>query len=213
MIDEGTPFCPHCGAPQIRVAVPESDSPPFVPGTPAEMQPAAEPVHLDRIPIGRREGAVDWHAAFPTVSIAGVITGFASWLPLGLLWVIAGGIFAVILYRKRHPELRPLSSGGGAKIGAATGLAGYVIFSIIAAIDFARPNGLARQVITGAIQQASSRTSDPAVQQMYQKMSTPEGMAFFVTFIMAFLLLLFLGFGAVGGAVGASLTRRNRPQN
>ena len=120
-LEEGTPFCPHCGAPQIRVAMPENDSPGFIPGTPAEMQPPAEPVPIHSLPLPRAQGSIDWRAAFPTIGIAGFFTGLASLLPLGIVWVIAGGILTVVLYRKRHPEASPLTSGSGARMGAATG--------------------------------------------------------------------------------------------
>lgn len=214
-IEEGTAFCPHCGAPQIRVAIPAAipneDSPAFIPGTPAEMQPPAEPVPLHSIAMPPLPGSIHWRAALSTIGIAGAITGLASLLPLGILWVIAGGILVVVLYRKRHPEAWPLTSGSGAKLGAATGLIAYLIFSIIAAFDFTRPNSTWREAIVTALQQAAARNSDPAAQEIYQKMISPEGMAIVVTFLMAFLFVLFLGFGAIGGAIGASATRRNRP--
>lgn len=191
--------------------MPENDSPGFIPGTPAEMQPPAEPVPIHSLPLPRAQGSIDWRAAFPTIGIAGFFTGLASLLPLGIVWVIAGGILTVVLYRKRHPEASPLTSGSGARMGAATGLAAYLIFSIVAAVDFTRPHSTAREAIVTALQQATARNSDPAAQQIYQKMTSPEGMAFMVTFLMAFLFVFFLGLGAVGGAIGASATRRNRP--
>src|ERR1051326_7417864 len=44
-IEEGTPFCRHCGAPQIRIpGLEEAATPPMPPGTPGEVQPPAEPV-------------------------------------------------------------------------------------------------------------------------------------------------------------------------
>lgn len=213
MIEDGTPFCPHCGAPQIRVQVPEgaqpADSPAFIPGTPAEMQPPAQPVSLSGISLPQQSSGFHWGEAFPSIAIAGVVTGLASFLPFGVLWTIAGGFFAVFLYRRKHFGW-PLTSGTGAKLGAVTGLIGYAIFSIVAAIDFTRPNSTLRQMLTQALQEAASRNSDPAVQDMYHKMSTPEGMAIMVVAMMIVLFAFFLGLGAAGGALGASLTRRNR---
>ena len=213
MIEDGTPFCPHCGAPQIRVQVPEevqpADTPAFVPGTPAEMQPPAQPVPLTAMPFPPQTSGFNWREAFPSIAIAGVLTGLASFLPLGVLWTVAGGFFAVFLYRRKHFGW-PLTSGTGAKVGAVTGLIGYIIFSIVAAVDFTRPNSAMRQMLTQALQQAASRNNDPAVQDMYHKMNSPEGMAFLVVAMMIVLFVFFLGLGAAGGAMGASLTRRDR---
>lgn len=213
MLEEGTAFCPHCGAPQIRVQVPEeaqpADSPAFIPGTPAEMQPPAQPVPLSAISLTQQPGGLNWHEAFPSIAIAGVLTGLASWLPLGLLWTIAGGAFVVFLYRKKHFGW-PLTSGAGAKLGVATGLVGYIIFSIIAAVEFTRPNSGLRQMLSEALQQAMSRNTDPAVQDMYRKLSGPEGMAIMAVAMMIVMFVFFLGLGAAGGALGASLGRRQR---
>jgi Spy/CpxP family protein refolding chaperone len=53
-VEEGVAFCPHCGAPQIRVIVPESDAqaaPPPPPAEGAQNVPAAAPQAPD--PIAR----------------------------------------------------------------------------------------------------------------------------------------------------------------
>ena len=58
-MEEQTPFCRSCGAPQIRVAVPEEAAPllndpvtpPLEPGTPAGLQPPAIPVYFE-VPAG-----------------------------------------------------------------------------------------------------------------------------------------------------------------
>lgn len=174
------------------------------------MQPPAKPVPLPSSHLAVAPGAINWRDAFPSVAIAGVLTGLASWLPLGVLWLVAGGAFAVFLYRRRHRPAWPLTSGTGAKIGLATGFIAYLVFSIIGAVDFTRPQSAGREMIRQALQQAASRNSDPTVQEMYRKMTTPEGMAVVVTFIMAFLFVFFLGLGAAGGAIGAVATARDR---
>ena len=98
----------------------------------------------------------------------------------------------------------------GAKLGAATGLIGYIVFSILAAIDFTRPNSALRQTLAEALKQAMARNTDPAVQDMYQKFAGPEGMAIMAVALMIVLFVFFLGLGAAGGALSASLTRRDR---
>jgi hypothetical protein len=208
-IEEGTAFCPHCGAPQIRVAVPETATV-LAPSASPQTQPAAEPLSIQPSDFQGVHSDVEWRASLSTLAIAGLLTGLASWLPLGVLWCIPGGAMAVVLYRKRFRFAGPLTSRSGAKVGAASGLIGYLVFAVIAAIDFSRPGSMVRDTLMNALQQAASRNSDPATQEMYRKMVSPEGMAVVVTFLMALLFALFLGFGAIGGAIGASLTRRNR---
>lgn len=50
VVEDGSPFCPNCHAPQIKVPVRPPTAPvsePLTPGTPEDVQPPAEPVLLE----------------------------------------------------------------------------------------------------------------------------------------------------------------------
>ena len=216
-IEEGTTFCPHCGAPQIRVnmpAEPPSNSPAYVPGTPAEIQPPAEPVPLSSLRLPAEPGAFSMRGALPAALMAGIGIGIGSLIPLGLAWIIlvigTGGAFAVIIQKRRNPASRQMGPTDGAKLGTVASLIGYAIFAVVTVFLFVVNGTAMRQEIMRRMQEMKS--PDPAMQQTYdqimQKLATPEGMALMVTVALAFLFVFFLAIGAAGGAIGATLTHR-----
>lgn len=220
-VEEGTAFCPQCGAPQIRVAVQEEPaSPPLPPGTPDDAQPPAEPVALGPEPP---EGApaparIEWSQAIPAAATAGIILALAWVLPpLGfILWVVAAGLVGVTFYRRRVPA-GGLTPRMGARIGVISGLFGFAVFALLLAMELlARGGGKFRELVQQVLQQAAARNADPRAQQAVQQMMTPAGLAFLVTFAMVIFLVVFLLFSAAGGALGAWLiggkagSRRNQ---
>lgn len=216
MIEEGVPFCPQCGAPQIRVSVPESDSPAFIPGTPAEMQPPAEPIPLSAMHFARQPGSFTLRDAIPAALIAGAGIGIGSMIPFGLAWIIlvigAGGALSVAIYKRRHPFALNMRAVDGAKVGTLASLFGYILFAVVTVLAFVVNGSAMRQEIMHRMQEM--RNPDPAMQPTYdqiaQKLATPEGMALMVTVALAFLLVFFLILGAAGGAIGATLMHRDR---
>ncbi|MGZ4814218.1 MAG: zinc-ribbon domain-containing protein [Terriglobales bacterium] len=216
MIEEGTPFCPHCGAPQIRVSIPESDSPAFTPGTPAEMQPPAEPVPL--APIPRSSPAIPWRKAMRAVLLGAAVILIGSMLPLGVLWnvlVIAiGGAIAVAFVRRQDWAIHDLGASGGAKIGAAAAFCSYVISAILLVLSCVLDGPGVRQQFINRLQATQSQLGDPNSREIFQtlidKVKTPEGFATLVTIGLAMSFVIFVVIGAAGGAIGATLMQRDR---
>jgi len=226
MLEEGTPFCPHCGAPQIRVNVPAEppadsssatlpkDSPAFVPGTPAEMQPPAEPLRFSAIPSAAQRRVFSAREALPTALAVGVAVGIGALIPLGFAWIVlvigTGGALSVVFYKRRHPEAFNLRASDGVKLGALSSLVGYALFAVMTVFAFVVNGSALRQEIIKRMQEM--KNPDPAMQQTYQqimeKLATPEGMALMITLALAFLFVFFLVLGAAGGAIGATLTHR-----
>ncbi len=213
-VEDGTAFCKHCGAPQIRVVRDEPATQPLPPGTPAEAQPPAEPVTLSpatpAAPLG-----IDWSQAVPAAALAGLFLAIAWVVPfLGfLLWLIAGGIVGVGMYRRRVPEAA-LTPGLGARIGAVTGLFGFGLFMAMMAVQMlaTRGSGHLRQMLQQVIEQAAARNADPNAQAAIQQLLTPAGLALLVTLVLILFLAAFLALSSVGGAVGAWLLGR-RPDD
>lgn len=170
------------------------------------MQPPAQPVVIG--PSSLIPGAIDWHAARSAILIAGLVTGFLSHLPLGILWVFGGGALAVNLYNRKQSYLRKAGASQGAKLGAITGMLSYAVFAVLAGIQFYADPSKVRETFAAQIQKAAATATDARVREMYQQFLTPEGLALFLTLIMAILFVFFLGLSSVGGAVGAAFFRR-----
>lgn len=209
-VEEGTAFCPQCGAPQIRVITAQAEpaSPPLPPGTPEDAQPPAEPVELGpEAPERAVPARIEWSQALPAAATAGIVLALA-WVipPLGfVLWVVAAGLVGVAFYRRRVPS-GSLTPRMGARIGVVSGLFGFAVFLFLLAMDLlARGGGKFRELLQQVLQQAAARNADPRAQQAVQQMMTPAGLAFLVTFAMVIFLVVFLLFSAAGGALGAWL--------
>ncbi len=126
-------------------------------------------------------------------------------LAIFFLWMLAGGAFAVALYRRRNPG--PISPGAGARIGAVSGLLGYIIFALTYSIMLlvTRGGGTLRDELMRRIQEVASRNPDPQAQEMMQRLMTPEGLAFIIAIGLVLFLFAFLALSSVGGALGAKL--------
>ncbi len=113
-------YCPACGLPQL---VYPTDVPPGQ--TPPEHWDGAD----------RDAGSVDWKPALRAAMLLAVPAGLLSsgvspLVALGLLWMTAAGVWAVVLYmRSQRPAW--ITIGAGARIGLVTGLlAGWVAFGV-----------------------------------------------------------------------------------
>jgi hypothetical protein len=207
-VEDGTPFCKQCGAPQIRVmgiepdlaAPPVSDShesPPLVP--PLRLPVAAPP-----------SAGVQWSHALPGAALGGAFSLLAAVVPYAIFGpaFMAGGAVSVMLYR-RHVKDRLPTPGAGAQIGAASGGFGFLFFAIpaIATLVY-RPEEL-RHGMLDSISQLVSRGYDPQkLQQVQELLKSPEGLIFFVAFGLFVMLLMFVGGSSIGGALYAAWLRK-----
>lgn len=183
------------------------------PGTPGEIQPPAQPVRLESPPTA----AIQWQQAWPSVLKAGVIAGLVSFLPLiGIgffLWVLAGGGWAIYLYRHRSPGTA-LTGGIGWRLGALTGLVAFAVYAALFAISIAffGTGPQIRDAVRKALEDAAARSATPQSQQVLDFLLSPGGIATIVTITMAVFLVVFLLSGGIGGAIGASRLRaKQRP--
>lgn len=210
-MEDGTAFCKHCGAPQIRVMGEERASEPLHPGTAAEVEPAAEPDPLGGATVAAPVG-IDWSQAVPAAALAGFFLAIAWVIPLlgFLLWLIVGGVLGITMYRRRVPQAT-LTPGLGARIGAATGLFGFGVFAVLFGLELllGRGGGGFRQMLQQVVEQAAARNADPRAQQAIQQMMTPAGLAVLVTIVLVLFLAAFLALSSVGGALGAWLLGKN----
>jgi hypothetical protein len=210
-VEDGLAFCAHCGAPQIRVLMPE----------PASSRPASEtdvyapdPIALPRgDSAGGFAAPIRWKLALRPCAVAALI-GSAS-IALRLVFPVAllgAGLLAVGLYRRRIPAI-PIKAGAGAQLGAVSGLICFGILSAFVSVALLVTDigPKVREELLEGMRQAAARSGEPQVQAAMENFKTPQGFAVFLVFFLVFLFVLFVVLGSVGGAVGAVfLSRRDR---
>ena len=209
-LEEGVPFCPQCGAPQIRVPGPENPAegptPQFSPGTPANIQPPAVPVATSQ---------VNWQLAMRAAALSGTGAAVLSHVPiisLGCcLWVLSAGAAAVWFYRRWVPGV-VLTTGAGARLGAMTGALGFVIYAVISALILAfstfvlgRGEDIRNEFRRAIEQSAAANAGDPRVAEIVARLSTPEGLAILLTVTVVMFFVAFVIFAMIGGSIGAAM--------
>ena len=212
-IDETLPFCPHCGAPQIRVAGPDNDlSQTLSPETPPVVLPSGAPV-----PSVFTPQVIQWDAAWKGALLSGLIAAVLSAAPiisLGCcLWMLGCGALAVFLYQRRVPGAF-VTSGMGMRIGAAAGIMGFVAATLWSVVRFAANSGEFRSTLQEQMDKSIASNPDPRAQailhQLMNSLNTPEGLATFFVLLLVIMAFVFVVFSAAGGALGASMFARRR---
>ena len=229
-MEDGVAFCPHCGAPQIRVSVAAEPAvlPVLSPATPAEVQaPAPAGVQAPAPP-----GSIDWSQGIRASALAGLLLALAIFFipviaaggglvlrlgqaAMGLLvllvsWccmVVAGGL-SVRFYRRRRPQTT-ISPGMGARLGALSGLLGFLFYTVPQAIRLAffGLGGSVREAMQKAMEQSAAQSPDPRAQEMMRNLMSPEALAAFLTVLVVLFMLAFLLCSSLGGALGAWIWR------
>jgi len=203
-VEDGTPFCPRCNAPQIRVAGP-------APLAPAGATPeVAIEQYASHAPLPT---ALEWPDALPSAGIALLAAIFLMilGLPTGL-GMLAAGFLSVILYRRRCPATH-VTAGVGARLGALTGGLGFAVLAAILALwTVFRSGKEIHDSLLNYVQQYAAHSSDPRTQQVLDLFNTPEGFTFIMVLTLIMTLVAFLIFSSLGGAVGAFLLHRKDRQ-
>jgi hypothetical protein len=210
-VEEGVAFCPHCGAPQIRVVVAEPAP---------EAASAAEAmanVHDSPLPASKTVPVLavpmQWSRATKPCALAALLASLLTLLGLNAMVAMLGvGFLAVVLYRQRTPGAQ-ISTFNGAALGALGGVLWFAISSIAVAgvVIFLHKGPTFRDEMLQRLQQAGAGTNDPQVLSMLNYFKTPEGLIALLVFSLVFALLLSIVLGSAGGALGAVLFgRRNK---
>lgn len=203
-------FCPHCGAPQLRYEAPEESA------AQANMAPSQR--------MGARGDltTVRWREAIRAAAILSIPAGLLS-SRIGLegifaLWLIAGGIVVISLYRRRT-GISP-SSGMGWRIGALLGLFAATIATATDGITlliqrYAMHQGVALDLryhdLAKQLTDQLTRSNPQAAQVLpgfLHFWMTPDGIAASMLINAMVLAALMLIFAAAGGALGARLSAR-----
>ena len=221
-----SPFCPHCGTPQLFLAL-ENQS----------VETGGDPVlradgsaTTGTLPPPRPQ-QVEWKTA---IRCAALVAGIGSVLSLAamrvgvlsgvsFLWVMSASLITLALYQKRRPSAW-MDVKVGARIGLVVGLclalglgaavasAGMVArFGLHSMGNFdAQMAAMVVQVEKG-IQQKSAEQSTPVPAWMPGLLQSPEFRAGYTLFGFAFVSAGLLALSAAGGAFAGLLRTRRRP--
>lgn len=221
-MEDGVPFCPGCGAPQIRVAIAreEPDTQP-VPGTSdsGDEQAAAEAIPAqganpafgpaDASQLDKYERRVVIFSALAAGFAAG-IGSLVPFVPFITLCMVAAGGIAITLYKRRMPYVT-VPARRGFRIGALAGFFGFLLNAVTSAFGMlSAENRVAlRDAMQERLKEALAVNSDPSAQQMVKNLgdmvSTPTGLAAVFVFSLCLFGLLFVLLSGIGGAIGAAL--------
>jgi hypothetical protein len=210
--DGGSPFCPHCGSPQIFLQDYEQQS-----GAPEADTTGAVPPP--------RPQQVEWKTA---IRCAVLVAGIAAVLslvaarvqlvsPLSWLWTISGSIITLALYQRRRP-LAWMDAGVGARIGVVVGLALVACLAVAMAVgglvaryglhSMAGVDAQLTELLHVQFEKAAAITPQPPeVQRFWYSPEFRAGMMLAGFGMLAgFLLVL----STVGGAVGGFMRMRRK---
>jgi predicted RNA-binding Zn-ribbon protein involved in translation (DUF1610 family) len=208
--DGVSPFCPHCGSPQIYLQDHEEQSG----GVETDTTGAVPPP---------RQQQVEWKTAIRcAVLVAGIAAGLSLVAarvqlvsPLSWLWTFSGSMITLALYQRRRP-LAWMDAGVGARIGVVVGLALVGCFAVAMAIgglvsryglhSMAGVDAQLTEVLHAQFEKATAITPQPPeVQRFWYSPEFRAGMMLAgFGMVSGFLLVL----STVGGAVGGFLRMR-----
>ena len=204
-VEAGRPFCGQCNAPQISVRIAE-------PAT----EPAAESESVFPSPelsSPDHAGAIDWSHALAAAAFAVLLAAAFIVIPIGTpvgLAVLASGFLAVLFYRRKTSALN-LTLGLGARLGALTGMVGYVASMVFLAVEtsaFHVGGEVHKKLLVVLAEHAPAPGSDPQLQQVMEFYKTSQGFTVMMLIGLVMALAAFLLLGSLGGVIGAALLRR-----
>lgn len=210
VVEEGRPFCPHCGAPQIRVLVAE---PVAAVGTfagvsaPAESAelPASQTVPVLALPMR-------WSQALKPCVLAALVASLLMAMGLNpFVAMISVGFLAVVFHRQGRREMI-VKPATGAALGALGGLLWFAISTILetSVVIFMHKGPELRTELIARIQQASTQTNDPQVLAVFERLKTPGGLEALMLIGIFFAFLAAIVLSGLGGAIGAAVFSRRK---
>ena len=218
-VEDSTPFCSSCGAPQVRFSARAPSSNPTVAGPgPPNVPPAgvswSSYVRVEaQPPISYQVASFDRQAAVRSALNAGAIAAVLSLLPFGFILALPlAGFLGVLLYRRRSSAQAP-SPGAGFKLGALCGVFGFAIFIILTAVNTLAFHAQKefRSAMVEAVRHAQARNPDPQARQMLEYFTSPQGLVVMMALGFVFICVAFVLLSGLGGAMSAALLRRKGP--
>jgi hypothetical protein len=208
-VEQGTTFCPHCSAPQIRVVMaepamaPAALADPTVTSQGAAVLPASQTVPMLALPM-------QWSQAVRPCALAALVASLLGSLGLHpVVAMLSAGFLAVILYRQFRLG-NSVQALAGARLGALGGLFWFAMTSILQAVAVLvlhKGPELRHELIT-KIEQAATQTSDPQALAMFDRLRSPGGLEFLMVCALIFAFVAAIILGGIGGALGGTILGR-----
>lgn len=162
-------------------------------------------------------GAIQWELAWKGAFLSGLAAALLTALPvlsLGCcLWLLGAGALAVWLYQRRVSGAL-VSPGMGMRIGAVSGVVGFVATAIWSVVRFTANSQEFRTALQEQMEKAVASNPDPRAQEIMRQfmsnLNTPQGLATFFVLVLVIMAVVFVIFSAAGGALGASMFARRR---
>jgi len=207
-----SPFCPHCGSPQIYLQDYEEQSN----GAESDSTGATPPP---------RPQQVEWQTAIRCALLVAVVAAVLSVVsakvqlvsPLTWLWTISGSMITLALYQKRRP-LAWMDAGIGARIGVVVGLALVTCLAVaMAGAGLVARFGLhsmagfdaeLTQTLHAQIEKAAATTPEPP--GLVQFLYSPEVRAGIMLAGFGMMSGVVLVLSTVGGALGGFMRTRRK---
>jgi len=212
MIEEGLPFCAHCGAPQIRVTFPEVSAQPANADDPFPTSDRAAVAVSPGIPV--ISVPPRWSHAVQPCALAAMVAVLLMILGLNpFVAALGAGVLAVALYRRHSPGI-VTRAGTGARLGALCGLLFFGMSTILEALAVAvlHKGAEIRGEMIDKVQQMATRYPGPDAQRLLDLVKSPGGFTVLMVASLIFGFVAFLVLGSLGGALSAAfLGRHDRP--
>jgi hypothetical protein len=209
-VEEGTAFCPHCSAPQIRVLITEPAAQPLAFSAAATKSrdsvalPASQTVPVLALPM-------QWSQALKPCALAALVALTLVLLRLyPAVALLSAGFLAVVFYRQRRPGI-PLRAFEGARLGALAGIIFSIIISLFLAVAVTIPDVRAKmqdEAIKGEQQVAAWFPPNPNTQASIDQIRTPRGFIVFLVEASVGFFVLSVLLAGLGGALGGAVFRR-----
>jgi hypothetical protein len=213
-----SPFCPHCGAPQLMLSldyqsVETGGEPP--PGTPGPASTGTRPPP--------RPEQVDWKMAIrcaaAVAGVAGVLILVAMRVPMltpaSVLWVMSASLITLGLYQRRRPAAW-MDAGTGARIGLVAGLClamglaiPIAVAGVIARFGLHAMGGFDTQ-LAAIFEQVIEKSTTPFPPEAVQLVHSQEFRAGYVLFVFAVVGVFLLVLSTAGGAFAGMLRMRRK---
>jgi hypothetical protein len=212
-VDNNSPFCPACEAPQIRFE-PREDAQDAVRLHPATIPPAPVVVSASGTgPYHAPAAASERRRWLRAAIYAGAIGALLSSIHYGVLIAMPlVGILAVRFYRS-GAFVRSISSQQGFRLGALSGFFSFAMLSFVSAITVVGLGGQTefRNRMLEVVRQYQAANPDPQAQQVFQYFQTAQGMTVMIIGGMLFMCVVFVVVAGLTGMISASLANRRSP--
>jgi hypothetical protein len=203
-VEDGTPFCKQCNAPQIRVA---SMQPPQSETIEPLRRPEPQETAAEPAPPPLLSRAIEWRSAFPAALFVAVPAGLLSF-PLNILfflWTFGAGVLTVSSYRKRTRT--GVTPGMAARLGLFSGAVAFAVFLVVFLIAMQRPEfgPPLRQEMKAALERQVEKSADPNARKVADMLTSPDGFATLFTMVILLFAVLFIIFSVMGAIAGATV--------